>query len=199
MSMARRIHVAMACLIALAMGIGELPLITTAAAAATPAENTPAPAKPTAKTGGSHAAKAKTNPHVHQPPLPPGAKSTSAKKMTSKPLTPQSQKHHKRSRTQHRSGVVTGVIHDSRGGNVSGARVRLMKGWRRHRRTHHVGVTTAQGHYVFRGVGAGRFRVFASRTGTGSGHARFAIKGGVKHVDVKLGGGGGKKKKHKKR
>jgi len=111
----------------------------------------------------------------------------------------------KHSKSKHYRAVkltshISGVVHDAKGYPVHGATVRLAKGNGkkiRNRHARHTTVSTSAGSYSMRGVKGGRYRVVASKTGSGRGHKGLVIKtASGYHVDLKI--AAGKPKKHKK-
>ena len=95
---------------------------------------------------------------------------------------------------------ISGVVHDAKGAPVHGATVRLAKGNGkkiRNRHARHTTVSTSGGSYSMRGVKGGRYRVVASKSGSGKGHRGLVVKTGAGyHVDVKI--AAGKPKRHKR-
>jgi hypothetical protein len=103
---------------------------------------------------------------------------------------------HPRHVVRHLTGSVSGYVTSGEGA-VRGARV-CLRGAKGHKfrsaARRHVVYTDAGGSFVMRRVRTGSYRVFASKSGVGSGHTQLAMHtSGMHRVEVHLGGA----KKHK--
>jgi protocatechuate 3,4-dioxygenase beta subunit len=80
--------------------------------------------------------------------------------------------------SRHNTGSVVGIVVDSAGNPIEGARVEMeiqtANGHKFQARTH----TDRNGHYGFRHVPEGRGQIRANKRGVGRGHARFGVRAG---------------------